>query len=35
MEFKYILFLKLPFCKFMHSLFENENIPIWGKRIAL
>ena len=22
MEFKYILFLKLPFCRFMHSLFK-------------
>ena len=33
MEFKYILFRKLPFCRFdMHSLCENEKIPFRGKR---
>ena len=34
MEFKYIFFRKLPFCRFMHSLRKNENISMWGKRIA-
>ena len=28
MEFKYILFHRLHFCRFMHSLCKNENIPI-------
>ena len=28
MEFQYILFRKLPFCRFMHSLCENENISM-------
>ena len=34
MEFKYIFSRKLPFCRFMHSLRKNENISMWGKRIA-
>ena len=34
MEFKYIFFRKQPFCRFMHSLRKNENISMWGKRIA-
>ena len=34
MEFKYILFCRLSFCSFTHSLCENENIPMRGKRIA-
>ena len=34
MEFKYILFCRLPFCSFSHSLCENDNIPMRGKRIA-
>ena len=33
MELKYILFCRLPFCMLMHSMYENENIPIWGKHI--
>ena len=33
-EFKYIFFRKQPFCKFMHSLRKNENISMWGKRVA-
>ena len=33
-EFKYIFFRKQPFCRFMHSLRKNENISMWGKRIA-
>ena len=28
MEFKYIFFRKLPFCRFMHSLRKNENISM-------
>ena len=28
MDFKYILFRKLPFCRFMHSLCENKNVPM-------
>ena len=28
MEFKYILFRRLPFCRFTHSLCKNKNIPI-------
>ena len=35
MEFEYILFRKVPFGRFIHSLWENENIPMWGKEIAL
>ena len=27
-EFKYISFHELPICRFIHSLCENENIPI-------
>ena len=34
MEFKDILFRKLPFSRSMLSLCENENTPIRGKRIA-
>ena len=34
MELKYILIRRLPFCRFMHFMCKNENIPIWGKRIA-
>ena len=33
-EFKNIFFRTLNFCRFMHSLRENENISMWGKRIA-
>ena len=33
-EFKYIFLRKLPVCRFMHSLHKNENISMWGKRIA-
>ena len=33
-KFKNIFFRKLPFCRFMHSLRKNENISMWGKRIA-
>ena len=33
-EFTYIFFRKQPFCRFMHSLRKNENIPMRGKRIA-
>ena len=34
MQFKYIFFRKQPFCRFMLSLRENENISMWGKRIT-
>ena len=27
-EIKYIIFRKLPFCRFVPSVCENENIPI-------
>ena len=33
-EFKYILFPKQRFCRFMHSLCKNENTPMWGKSIT-
>ena len=25
---------KWPFCRFMHSLCKNENIPMWGKHLV-
>ena len=28
MELKYILFCRLPFSTLMHSMYENENIPV-------
>ena len=34
MEFKYILFCEVPFCRFMHSLCERENIPMWRKCVG-
>ena len=36
MEFQYIKILlrKRPFCRFMHSLCKNENIPMWGKHFV-
>ena len=30
-ECKCILLRKRPPCRFLHSLFKNENIPMWGK----
>ena len=33
-EFKYILFPKQRFGRFMHSLCKNENTPMWGKCIT-
>ena len=30
-ECKCILLCKWPPCKFMHSLYKNENILVWGK----
>ena len=34
MEFQYILLCEQPFCRFMHSLCKNENIPMWGKHFV-
>ena len=31
MEGKCILLRKRPSCSFLHSLYKNENIPMWGK----
>jgi len=30
----YILFRSLPFCRFTHSLYKNENFAMRGQRIA-